>query len=97
MKKSNGLKKSEKELTIRERLTIQGIIAGKPMSRAMLDAGYSPTTAHGKCSAKYKQLQPTIQILMDKKGITDDLLIDVLLRGLNATKKICVSKLRGST
>jgi len=69
MNKSNGLKKSEKELSLRERRTIQGIIDGKPMSRAMLDAGYSPITAHGKRSAKYKELQPTIQALINQKGL----------------------------
>jgi hypothetical protein len=90
MKKSQSLKKCEKKLSIRERLTIKGVIDGMPMSRAMLEAGYSPATAHGKCSEKYKELQPTIQILMDKKGITDDLLLDVLMDGLKATKPIII-------
>jgi hypothetical protein len=86
MKKSQSLKKCEK-LSIRDRKTVKGIIEGKPVSKAMLEAGYAETTAHGKCSEKLKELQPTLQALMDQKDLSDDKLLDVLGDGLEAVRE----------
>jgi hypothetical protein len=87
MKESQSLKKCERELSIKERKTIQGIFEGKPVSKSMVDAGYAETTAHGKCSEKYKELEPTIKAIMESKGLTDDKLIQILKDGLRADKE----------
>ena len=54
----------------------------------MIDAGYTERTAHGECSNKAKELAPTIQALMEKKGLTDSMLLGVLDDGLKANKVI---------
>jgi hypothetical protein len=91
MKKKQRLKRSEKqkkEISIRKRKTIKGIMEGKPVSKAMREAGFSSKTAHGRCSTKAKELAPTIQALMEKRGLTDNRLLDVLDDGLKANKVI---------
>jgi phage terminase small subunit len=82
-----SLSKCEKKLSIKDRKTVKGIINGKPVSKAMIEAGYAETTAHGKCSEKLKELQITLQALMDQKGLSDDKLLDVLEAGLEAVRE----------
>lgn len=72
----------------REKKTIEGVVSGKSIYRSMIDAGYTEQTAHTQCTKKRKELMPTIQALMEKRGLTDDRLLDVLERGLDATKVI---------
>jgi hypothetical protein len=93
MNKSKSLKKGEKKLSIRDRKTIKGIIKGMPVSKAMLDAGYAETTAHGKCSEKLKELAITIRALMDQRRLTDDKLLEVLENGLEAVREGAQGKL----
>jgi hypothetical protein len=49
-------------------------------------AGYKENTCRVKQGAKLAQVMPTIQALMEKRGLTDDRLLDVLHEGLNAKK-----------
>lgn len=51
-------------------------------------AGFAKSTANRKAADKMAELAPTIQALMEKRGLTDDRLLDVLDRGLEATKVI---------
>lgn len=81
-------KPKKQKLSEKERKTIKGIVKGKPVSRAMRDAGYTPKTASVKCVEKAKKFAPTIQALMEKRGLTDDRLLDVLDDGLKANKVI---------
>jgi hypothetical protein len=81
-------KPKKKTPSIRERKLIKGIIEGKSGIQAMKDAGYADSTAWKKGSQKLAQLKPNIQELMEKKGLTDDYLIDGLMEGTKATKVI---------
>jgi hypothetical protein len=78
----------KKELSAKDRKTIKGILKGKSVDRSMREAGFSPNTARGKNAVKAKELAPTIQALMEKRGLTDDRLLDVLDDGLKANKVI---------
>jgi|WetSurMetagenome_2_1015567.scaffolds.fasta_scaffold957761_1 hypothetical protein len=83
-------KPAKKKLSIRERKFIKGLIEGKSPSKAMVDAGYTQYTAWAKAKEKVKEVQvsETIQALMEKRGISDDRLTEVLEKGLEATKVI---------
>jgi hypothetical protein len=74
------VKKHRKGLSIRERKFVKALVEGK--------AGYAESTALAKQSEKVGKLGVTIQSLMDKKGLTDDYLLDVLMQGLQATKRV---------
>lgn len=87
MKKKHG-----KRLSIRERKFIKALVAGKTPTQAMREAGYAESTALSKQSEKVGKLTGTIQSLMDKKGLTDDYLLDVLIKGLQATKIVYLKK-----
>ncbi len=54
----------------------------------MRDAGYAESTALSKQSEKVGKLAVPIQGLMERMGITDELLLQVLAEGLQATKRI---------
>ena len=84
----NGTKKVCKKLSPRESRLVKGIVEGKTQKQAMREAGYAATTVRARASFKVKQLTPTIKILMEKKGLTDDRLLDVLDDGLHANKVI---------
>lgn len=81
-------KPSKQKLTVRERKFIKGLMEGKTPSQAMREAGYTESTARVKSSAKVAELQPTIQALMEKRGLTDNRFLEVLERGLESTKVI---------
>ena len=82
--------KKKRPLNIRERKLIKALISGEPPTTAMKTAGYSKETAEGKAGKKVgeSRIQETIQQLMEKRGITDDRLSEVLEKGLEATKNI---------
>lgn len=82
------VKKHRKGLSIRERKFIKALVEGKTPTQAMREAGYAESTALAKQSEKVGKLAGTIQSLMDKKGLTDDYLMDVLIQGLQATKRV---------
>lgn len=85
-------KTKTKKLSVRDRETIKGIMAGKPVETSMRDAGYAIASARGNCSEKALELAPTIQALMEKRGITDDKLLDVLVDGLKCKRALVVDK-----
>jgi hypothetical protein len=75
-----------KELNVRDKKTIKGILEGKSTRRAMIDAGFSENTANAKSGEKLERLAPTITKILEKQGITDDLLAKTLLNSLKANK-----------
>lgn len=81
-------KQKKRPLNIRERKFIKGIIAGKTAAQAMREAGYSERTSLCCSTQKLRETSETIQALMNKKGISDDYLLDGLLEGTKATKVI---------
>jgi hypothetical protein len=76
------------ELTIPDRKVMLGILQGKNPTQAMRDAGYAAATANTKAGKKLQKLAPTIQKLMEQRGLSDDRLLDVLDDGLRANKVI---------
>jgi DNA-binding CsgD family transcriptional regulator len=76
----------KRKLTIRQQKLRKEILKGKSASQAMRDAGYSPNTA--KAMQKQTLAKIGIAELMEKKGLTDDRLLDVMIDGLKATKVI---------
>jgi phage terminase small subunit len=76
--------KDLKKLSPRERILIKEKAKGKSTKDAMIKAGYAERTAHGTGSRKIKELQPAIQALMEKRGLTDDYLLAKLEEELNA-------------
>ena len=76
--------KHKEKLSIRERKFIKGLIAGKTPTQAMRDAGYKESTSMFMSGKKVKDLQPVIRDLMEKRGLTDDLLLKKLEEELNA-------------
>ena len=81
-------KSKKKPLNIRERKFVKSIIEGKSAAQAMRDAGYSERMAKSCASEKLVKTSETIQQLMEKKGLTDDYLLQGLLEGTKATKNI---------
>jgi hypothetical protein len=81
-------KKVGRKVSLREMNFVKGLVTGKSQKQAMRDAGYKESTVQSKASAKVKQLAPIIQALMEKRGLTDDRLLDVLDDGLKANKVI---------
>jgi hypothetical protein len=84
-------------LTIRERKLIKqipDIIAGKPMSEALRNAGFSETTAkkQQKRIVGKSRFQAAMQQALEKAGIFDKKLTDTMKEGLEATKVISVSR-----
>jgi len=85
---SNTKKSKKRPLNIRERKFVKSIIEGKSAAQAMRDAGYSERMAKSCASEKLVKTSETIQQLMEKKGLTDDYLLQGLLEGTKATKNI---------
>lgn len=75
-----------KELSVRDKKTIKGILEGKSTRRAMIDAGFAVSTANIKGKDKLAQLAPKINKILEKQGITDTLLAKTLLNSLKANK-----------
>ena len=80
--------KKKRPLNIRERKLIKALIAGELPTKAMRTAGYTVNTANTKQGKKLEEVRETIQALMEKKGLTDDYLLDGLIEGTKATKVI---------
>lgn len=93
---TGGVKpKKHRPLTVRDRKVVKGILEGKSMRQAMSDAGFTKNTANAKGSKKLEKLAPTIQALMEKRGLTDDKLLEVLDGGLQANRPLTVSDGKG--
>jgi hypothetical protein len=84
-------KKKSERLKIRERKFIKAILDGKCPTDAMREAGYAENTALYKSGEKLKKVKSTIQQLMEKRGLTDDRLLEVLEQGLESKKVIAAN------
>jgi phage terminase small subunit len=89
--------KKKQDLNIRERRFIKGLMEGLTPTEAMRQAGYAENTALYKHGEKLRKVKPTIEELMDKRGLTDDRLLDVLDKGLDATKNISCNVIINAT
>jgi hypothetical protein len=76
--------KSKKQLNVRQRKAIKGIIAGKPRTTAFREAGYTAKTAAFKSGPMLQKILESFPEIMDRKGISDDSLADSLKDGLEA-------------
>ena len=79
-------KKVKQKLSIRQQKAKREILKGTPARKALRIAGYSPKTADKDSKAVLAKLG--IAELMEKRGLTDDRLLDVLADGLKANKVI---------
>ncbi len=68
--RGRGKKRSERRLTIRQRKTLKGVAAGKPVLQAALAAGYSEASAH---SVPYRNgnLRAEVASLLAAAGLDD--------------------------
>jgi len=89
--------KNKQKLNIRERKFIKGIMDGLTPTEAMRQAGYAENTATAKQAEKLAKVGETIKDLMDKRGLTDERLLDVLDEGLRATKQISCNVIINAT
>jgi len=82
-------KPRQAKVSTRARKYIQNKVAGMSDYQAAVNAGYSKNTA---IAAADNIENPSVKLLMnelmDKKGLTDDHLIDVLSEGLHESSKI---------
>lgn len=90
-KKKPGGQPGPKRLTVRDRKTVKGLIEGKSVRRAMIDAGFTENTANVKGKEKLEKLKPVLAELMEKRGLSDDKFLEVLEEGLDATRPVTVS------
>lgn len=88
-------KDKKDDLNIRERKFIKGLMDGLTPTEAMRQAGYAENTALVKAGEKLEKVKPTIKDLMDKRGLTDDKLLETLEEGLSATKVISAIVIKG--
>lgn len=84
------LKKSDRPLTIRERMVVRNILSGMSLKDALISAGYAESTATKKAGETVgkSRIQAHLAELMEKAGITDEYLVQKLKEGLEATKLI---------
>lgn len=77
----------KKEPSIRAKKYIQNKVAGMTDYQAAIKAGYSPNTAlAAKQNIENPVVKEEIGRLMEKKGLTDDKILDHLIEGLNAVR-----------
>lgn len=79
--------RDEKTPSVRQRLYVRGVIAGKTKKRAARDAGYAKSTASnvkGKIESK-KAVQQLFSELLERAGVSDKLLAKRIKEGLSAT------------
>jgi len=77
-------------LNVRERKFIKNLAHGMFQKDAAIKAGYSPGTAEALASRKIKEPQvvTAMQQALEKHGISDDRLADVIKNGIDANKVI---------
>ena len=82
-------KKHVKKTSMRARKYIKNKIAGMSDHQAAIEAGYSKATAKNAAKNVEKHgVKELLEDLMDRKGLTDDKLIDALVDGLNNAQKV---------
>ena len=75
--------------TLKQKKAIEYIVGGDSVSKAMTKAGYAPTTAKNPSELTNSK---TFQEILEKTGISDERLSEVLNEGLGATKTIVMGK-----
>lgn len=86
--KSTPVKKPRKSASMRQQKALANLVEnGGNVSKAMIDAGYSPATA--KTPQKLTESDSFIA-LMEQEGITDQLMLHTLRDGLKAEKVVIV-------
>lgn len=75
-------------LTVKQRKTVKGVIEGKTVTQAALDAGYgnTPEAASVSGSRALNKARATMGEALDKKGIGLDAMADEIKRGLAEAK-----------
>jgi len=85
-------KQKEKSLTVKERRLIEGLMQGKSLIQAGVQAGYARSTMQkipGKIIGKNRILKAFTELL-EQAGLSDEKLSKCLREGLEATKIISV-------
>jgi phage terminase small subunit len=74
--KKRSLSKSPKAAKMRRKIVIQGLIEGKTIKDAAILAGYSPKTAgeQGAAILQHPQAKQEFSLIMERKGLTDEIL-----------------------
>ena len=83
-------KQKEKSLTVKERRLIKGVMQGKTLIQAGVEAGYARSTMEkmpGKIIGKNRILKAFTELL-EEAGLSDEKLSECLREGLEATKII---------
>jgi DNA-binding CsgD family transcriptional regulator len=77
---------AERDLTLKERKLIKGIVAGKSQTQSAVDAGYSVRSAAALATHTLKKVNVRNALLaaMQKAGITDEALADKMREGMDA-------------
>ena len=83
---------NDKPLSRRELLAVQGVIAGKTATAALLEAGYGPSVAEKQQKAVLEKprVKKAILAALEKAGITDKLLATTMREGLEAQRPAAV-------
>jgi len=79
-----------RELTVKERKLIKGIAEGKTKKQAAIDAKYSPRSAGSIASETLRKpdVRAALVEAMEKAGITDTRIVEVMNEGLRANRVI---------
>lgn len=85
-KKETGTAKKERPLTQKQRKLVKGIAAGKLQKQAAKEAGL--TEQYASDILKKPEVRATLQQLMEKAGLSDDVLLAKHVELLHAQKTI---------
>jgi hypothetical protein len=81
-------KETSQELTLKQRKFVRGYLQGKPLVQAATEAGYAPSTAARGATEllRSEKVRTTIQVALEKAGVTDELLATTIREGMAAQK-----------
>lgn len=96
IKNQKAKKKKVRSLTLREKRLIKYLPQAKTISEAMRKAGYSESIINSGKARKEVLQKPTIIEVMEKQGITDERVMQVLDDGLKADKVISATIIAGN-
>jgi hypothetical protein len=82
-----------KDLTIKQKKFVKGYLEGRPITKAAVEAGYSPATAARGATELLSspKVQATIKEAMDASGITREKLAATIAGALDAERPIVVA------
>lgn len=81
-------KKPTAELSVREALVVRGLVAGLTAKAALIEAGYSASTAEKKSGSIVGRgrVLSVLRDAMEKEGLTTEQIAKTIHRGLNAKR-----------